>query len=219
MSNNYNIIFVLYTALLVGCTQNSNRSLNQATVTDTLSVIEKDSYVCNEQKKDTVNQKLLEFNVWNINQNKWLNNTWMISEYGYELKGFNDYSYIEPFTVLNLSSNDNKKIENCWALAIGYKKKPYPLVKEVYLILGYEKNSKEISFSVELEQSHTVTKREFMLKDTVILYKIQNEEALFFEDEAVGVAIDPGGVYLEPNHDIADRFILGKPKYKLIRKN
>ncbi len=159
------------------------------------------------------------YKVFDYDQNKWLENLWTIGKDAQKINGYKDYSYIHPYLIidyLRFNTQDSIK-KTCWALVIGYEGNSEAVIKEAYFVLDFEKHLASISNKIE-RNANNMEFAEFVVQDTFILYKIVNENQIYMDKRKglIGNSIFPGGEFIEPYKD--KYFILGQPKYKLIRK-
>ena len=109
---------------------------------------------------------------------------------------------------------------NCWALTIGTQDENLRHIpKECYIVLDYNKHLKHSPYipSNNEYKNDTFSMKSFILGDSMLLYKFANEKSIFCNKDELSTAIDFSGEYLIPCQQDTF-FILGIPKYKLIRK-
>ena len=213
-------IYIACLALFIECSQPFPADKKNVLLVDTLNTFnEKDSlYIPDKDKdKDVSTDNCTYYNVWDIENGGQLRKNWCISLNQNSMEGYKDYNFIYPYMVINSMRNGQDDIKNCWALALGYNKEVTPFVKEAYFILEFDNFLRSSTYKVELEEIHDAQYHQFILRDTIILYQIKNESAFFCEKGVPCYGSFYGGEFVEPNKNIAEKFILGKPKYKLIR--
>ena len=212
------IAVLLLSLLLIACTAtNTEEELEDPIVKNAL-VFKEDTISTQNKPQRIKDASAILYRVFDFDQNKWLEKPWHISDNIMEIAGYKDYSYIHPYMIIDVLRNNkqDKVKKSCWALAIGYKLQP--TVAEAYIVLDFKKHLSHSSYDVDLDSTYKAEFAEFTLQDSFLLYKIGNEEAFYVEKGIPGVGTFYGGEFVEPNPSVADVFILGKPKYKLIRQ-
>lgn len=186
------------------------------------SDVKSDTNTQEQLKSETTSLGFKRFNVFDIEQNLWIDKPWEISDDAFEIRGYKNYNSLYAYMVigwLHFYPTDTVN-HNCWALTIGTQDKNLRHIpKECYIVLDYQKHLKKSPYSPNNSEhkSDTFSMTSFIPSDTMLLYKFANEKSIFCKENELSTAIDFSGEYLTPCQQDTF-FLLGKPKYKLVLK-
>lgn len=190
--------------------------------TNNLSVNQKDTTNNGSIEKDNIPVGFISFDVFDMEEKIWLKKSWNVNADGEKIEGYKNYNSWKAYLIagwIRLHATDSTN-RYAWAVTLGNKiKENTNTVNECYIVMEYEKHLKVTSYQpTNMEYAKdTISFSEFILQDSFILYKFADERSIFCGENNIYTGIDFFSEYVMPC-DGYEKFYLGKPKYKLVRK-